>query len=135
MLDEGDPVLLGATVYRADNEQALIEFKSMEGWFSVRVPLDQLTKKETQPVRHLRQGHRANAIRITANALVPIFLLVVLVALLTGCDTSSTSDTTGYEPSAPGGFGMTYNGKPGIDMGSGLVLDPGKGTVSPGYGF
>lgn len=42
LFDEGDEVLLRAKVYRANTEQALIEFRSMEGPFSVRVPLAEL---------------------------------------------------------------------------------------------
>jgi hypothetical protein len=40
--DEGDEVFLKARVYRANSEQALIEFVSMEGPFSVRVPQAEL---------------------------------------------------------------------------------------------
>lgn len=41
-MEEGDQVLLRAVVFRADHEQALIEFRSMDGQFSVRVPLSEL---------------------------------------------------------------------------------------------
>lgn len=43
-VQEGDSVVLRAKVYRADDKQALIEFKSMEGTFSVRVPLSELLR-------------------------------------------------------------------------------------------
>lgn len=36
---EGDEVFMMAKVYRANDEQALVEFQSMEGPFSVRVPV------------------------------------------------------------------------------------------------
>lgn len=41
-IDEGDDVLLRAKVYRVNREQALIEFTSMEGPYSIRVPLSEL---------------------------------------------------------------------------------------------
>lgn len=43
-VQEGDNVVLRAKVYRASSEQALIEFQSMEGVFSVRVPLSELLR-------------------------------------------------------------------------------------------
>jgi hypothetical protein len=42
MFDEGDEVFLRAKVFRADSMQALVEFVSMEGIFSIRVPVNQL---------------------------------------------------------------------------------------------
>lgn len=44
LFDEGDDVFLTAKVYRANGEQALIEFRSMEGPYSIRVPLSELTR-------------------------------------------------------------------------------------------
>jgi len=44
MLDEGDAVWLKAKVFRADSEQALIEFQSMDGIFSIRVPVHELAR-------------------------------------------------------------------------------------------
>lgn len=41
-MDEGDYVVLRARVARANSEQAFIEFKSMEGPFSIRVPVSEL---------------------------------------------------------------------------------------------
>ena len=41
---EGDAVILWARVARANSEQAFIEFRSMEGPFSVRVPLSELRR-------------------------------------------------------------------------------------------
>lgn len=38
-----------------------------------------------------------------------------------------------YSPSDPGGMGMTYNGKMGVDMGGGFVI-PFDGS-GPGLGF
>lgn len=43
-IQEGDDVVLRAKVARADSEQAFIEFKSMEGPFSVRVPITELLR-------------------------------------------------------------------------------------------
>lgn len=43
-IQEGDGVVLRATVARANKDQAFIEFKSMEGPFSVRVPLSELLR-------------------------------------------------------------------------------------------
>lgn len=43
-VQDGDDVVLRAKVYRADSEQALIEFVSMEGPFSVRVPLSEVLR-------------------------------------------------------------------------------------------
>lgn len=43
-IQEGDDVVLRARVYRANSEQAFIEFESMEGPFSVRVPLAELLR-------------------------------------------------------------------------------------------
>ena len=43
-VQEGDVVVLRAKVARANNEQALIEFESMEGPFSVRVPVSELLR-------------------------------------------------------------------------------------------
>ena len=43
-IQEGDSVVLRATVARANKDQAFIEFKSMEGPFSVRVPLSELLR-------------------------------------------------------------------------------------------
>lgn len=42
--DEGDEVLLRARVYRANREQALISFVSMDGQFSIRVPVGELAR-------------------------------------------------------------------------------------------
>jgi hypothetical protein len=46
-LTEGDHVALRVKVARANDEQALIEFTSMEGPFSVRVPLSELARTST----------------------------------------------------------------------------------------
>jgi hypothetical protein len=43
-VQEGDAVVLRAKVARANGEQALIEFESMQGPFSVRVPLAELLR-------------------------------------------------------------------------------------------
>lgn len=43
-VQEGDNVVLRAKVARANDEQAFIEFVSMEGPFSVRVPLSELLR-------------------------------------------------------------------------------------------
>lgn len=43
-VQEGDAVVLRAKVARANNEQAFIEFESMEGMFSVRVPLSEILR-------------------------------------------------------------------------------------------
>ena len=43
-IQEGDNVVLRATVCRSNDEQAFIEFASMEGPFSVRVPLSELLR-------------------------------------------------------------------------------------------
>lgn len=40
--EEGQEVLLRAKVARSNHEQVLIEIRSMEGPYSIRVPLDQL---------------------------------------------------------------------------------------------
>lgn len=58
-------------------------------------------------------------------------LLVLLVLALVGCDSSGEST---YEPQEPGGVGMTYNGKQGIDLGGGIVMTY-DGKVQPGFGF
>lgn len=42
-MKEGDTADLRVKVARANDEQAFIEFKSMEGPFSVRVPLTELS--------------------------------------------------------------------------------------------
>ena len=44
MFEEGDEVFLKAKVYRANLEQAFIEFISMEGVFSIRVPVSELER-------------------------------------------------------------------------------------------
>jgi hypothetical protein len=41
-VQEGDAVVLRARVARAGEGQALVEFRSMEGPFSVRVPLSEV---------------------------------------------------------------------------------------------
>lgn len=46
-VDEGDEVLLRAKVARANAEQALIGFTSMEGPYSIRVPLSEITRERT----------------------------------------------------------------------------------------
>jgi len=43
-VQEGDAVVLRAKVAGANNEQAFIEFESMEGMFSVRVPLSEILR-------------------------------------------------------------------------------------------
>lgn len=48
-VSEGDVALLEVGVHRADSEQALIEFTSMEGPFSVRVPQRELTRVRPGP--------------------------------------------------------------------------------------
>jgi hypothetical protein len=73
-----------------------------------------------------RAARRARAFVLVAG----IVAAVLLVLALSGCE-----DSSGYDPHEPGGFGVTYRGKPGIDLGGGIVLDPGKGTVAPGFGF
>lgn len=47
--------------------------------------------------------------------------------------TDHSLDEGEYSPSDPGGMGMTYNGKMGVDMGGGFVI-PFDGS-SPGLGF
>lgn len=41
-IEEGDLVWLAAKVYRCNDEQALIEFTSMEGIYSIRVPIAEI---------------------------------------------------------------------------------------------
>lgn len=41
-LDEGSSALLRCTVHRSDRKQALISFESMEGEYTIRVPLGEL---------------------------------------------------------------------------------------------
>lgn len=43
-IQEGDSVVLRAKVARANEEQAFIEFTSMEGPYSVRVPLSEILR-------------------------------------------------------------------------------------------
>lgn len=43
-VQEGDDVVLRAKIARANSEQALLEFESMEGTFSVRVPLSEILR-------------------------------------------------------------------------------------------
>lgn len=43
-IQEGDTAVLRVKVARADSEQAFIEFASMEGPFSVRVPVTELLR-------------------------------------------------------------------------------------------
>lgn len=43
-LDEGDTAVLNVVVARANAEQAFIGFRSMEGPFSIRVPLRELRR-------------------------------------------------------------------------------------------
>jgi hypothetical protein len=45
-MTENDVVSLRVRIHRMDDEQALIEFVSMEGPFSVRVPLTELEPRE-----------------------------------------------------------------------------------------
>lgn len=71
---------------------------------------------------------------------------IMLPFSFAGCDadTGTYEDTTpdgvvtyddGYDPSDPGGIGMTYNGKLGYDYGNGFV-QPFDGTAPGlGYGF
>lgn len=64
-----------------------------------------------------------------------------LVALtLVACDDpgSYEAPTQGEEivdQSNVGGFGMTYNGKPGMDLGGGLILPYDGSGLGLGYGF
>lgn len=60
-------------------------------------------------------------------------LVAVTALLLSACDNSSTGTAPEYQPSDPGGVGITYNGKIGIDTGGGVVI-PFDGS-SPGAGF
>lgn len=73
-----------------------------------------------------------------------ITIPVILLLSLTGCvkDTTSTApaenttDSSSYsedDGTSVGGFGMTYGGKPGIDLGGGFVM-PFDGS-SPGLGM
>lgn len=43
-IEEGDGVFLRVRVYRCNGEQALVEFASMQGPYSIRVPLAELTR-------------------------------------------------------------------------------------------
>lgn len=43
-LDEGDHAVLRVKVYRANSEQALIEIRSTDGPFSLRVPVSELLR-------------------------------------------------------------------------------------------
>jgi hypothetical protein len=43
-VQEGDDVVLRAKVARANGEQAFIEFVSMDGPFSIRVPLSEIMR-------------------------------------------------------------------------------------------
>lgn len=45
-VQEGDFAVMRVRVARANSEQALIEFRSMEGPYSVRVPLSELLRVE-----------------------------------------------------------------------------------------
>jgi hypothetical protein len=47
----------------------------------------------------------------------------------------TTLDTDAYDPSEPGGMGMTYNGKLGFDMGGGLILPYDGSGLGLGFGF
>lgn len=59
-------------------------------------------------------------------------LALIAVLALTGCD---AGDTTDQAPDDPGGVGMTYGGKPGIDVGGGFVVPFDGSGPSLGYGF
>jgi hypothetical protein len=50
-MQEGDEVWLRAYIARCDDEQALIGFMSMEGDYSVRVPLDELAPRGDAAIR------------------------------------------------------------------------------------
>lgn len=50
---------------------------------------------------------------------------------LSACDMDSGDD---HYDHTPGGSGMTYNGKLGIDMGNGFVMGY-DGQIQPGFGF
>lgn len=70
---------------------------------------------------------------ITYNKLIALILLALIACgLLAGC----SMDSDGSDPSQPepGGFGMTYGGKPGINMGGGVVMGY-DGKIGMGYGF
>ena len=56
------------------------------------------------------------------------------IAALTACGTSEGSGEE-YDPSAPGGPGLTYNGKLGYDMGGGLVMPYDGSGVGLGMGY
>lgn len=62
-------------------------------------------------------------------------LVSALAALaLSGCAGSSTGPSN-YEPTDPGGPGLTYNGKLGYDTGTGFVVPYDGSGPTLGYGF
>lgn len=64
-------------------------------------------------------------------------LILIIFSTLTACDAGdgSVSTDTNYDPNAPGGFGMTYNGKLGYDYGNGFVQPLDGSAPSMGFGF
>lgn len=72
---------------------------------------------------------------------------VALAFGLVGCENSAPSTTptqinedvesgdTYDDDYGYGGMGITYGGRPGIDMGNGFVQPLDGGMMSPGYGF
>ena len=51
------------------------------------------------------------------------------------CDAETDTAEYNYEPSDPGGFGMTYNGKLGYDYGGGFTQPFDGSAPSFGYSF
>jgi hypothetical protein len=60
-----------------------------------------------------------------------IVCAIILAFSFSACDDTTTTDA----PSDPGGQGLTYNGKPGYDMGGGLVLPYDGSGIQPGFGY
>lgn len=69
--------------------------------------------------------------------LLTVAAVAIMALSVTACgggdEFEEVITTDDYNPSDPGGFGMTYNGKLGMDMGGGFVI-PLDGS-SPGLGF
>jgi hypothetical protein len=59
-------------------------------------------------------------------------LAALAAVALVGC---GTTPSDGTDPAAPGGFGMRYDGKLGMDLGGGLVMPLDGSGIGPGFGF
>lgn len=67
-----------------------------------------------------------------------ILLIVSCALVLSACESNQPSPSPGtkeYESKDPGGVGMTYGGKLGVDLGNGIIMPFDGSGIGIGFSF